>query len=790
MQQENPLNTVNFNDESINIREEIEKYAYHWKWFVLTVVVALTTAFLFLRYSTNIYEVSTTILIDEENRGGLASELSAFEDLGLLGGRQTTLDNEIELLKSRTLMGKVIKDLGLNVAFYNKGRVKTSELFYQNSPIKINFFSKDSLFYLKDTTFIVKINSETNFSLLNVTGELVSGHVFGESIHSALGDITITPADGNKLKGEEEIIVKITQLKKVVDRYRNAIQIQPINKNASVIKLSLKDQLRFKAQVILNRLVYQYNKDAVEDKSKVAKNTNEFINQRLEIINKDLLAVESNAETFKSVNKLTDIASEAGLNLASKSEFEKRIVELGTQLKLIAYVGEYLETNSEDLIPANLGLSEGALEASTLKYNELLLERNRILKSSSKLNPVIVNLNEQIIQLKESISQSLVNLKSSLTISLNEVMQQQNRLNFKIAAVPKQEREYRDIQRQQQIIEALYLYLLEKREENAITLAVTLPNAKVIDSAYGSDIPIAPKRKIIYLAALLLGVIVPFGVLYILFLLDNKVHSRKDVEGVVKAPYLGDISKTFSDEKIVVSENNRDRTAESFRLLRTNINFMLSKVKEGGKTIFITSTLSGEGKTFIAINLAAALALSNKKVLLIGADIRKPKIVEYLNSNSLSEKGLSRFLMDDTLAINEVIGASELGFDVLHSGVLPPNPSELLMNGRFEEVLAYGKDKYDYVLIDTAPVNIVTDTLLLGQKADLFVYVIRANYLDKRLLEVPKLLYNEKRLPNMAVLVNDVNFERGGYGYGYGYGYAEKDKKPSSKKRILDFFKK
>jgi len=781
MQQENPLNTVNFSDESINIREEIEKYAYHWKWFVLTVVVALTTAFLFLRYSTNIYEVSTTILIDEENRGGLASELSAFEDLGLLGGRQTTLDNEIELLKSRTLMGKVIKDLGLNVAFYNKGRVKTSELFYQNSPIKINFFSKDSLFYLKDTTFIVKINSETNFSLLNVTGELVSGHVFGESIHSALGDITITPADGNKLKGEEEIIVKITQLKKVVDRYRNAIQIQPINKNASVIKLSLKDQLRFKAQVILNRLVYQYNKDAVEDKSKVAKNTNEFINQRLEIINKDLLAVESNAETFKSVNKLTDIASEAGLNLASKSEFEKRIVELGTQLKLIAYVGEYLETNSEDLIPANLGLSEGALEASTLKYNELLLERNRILKSSSKLNPVIVNLNEQIIQLKESISQSLVNLKSSLTISLNEVMQQQNRLNFKIAAVPKQEREYRDIQRQQQIIEALYLYLLEKREENAITLAVTLPNAKVIDSAYGSDIPIAPKRKIIYLAALLLGVIVPFGVLYILFLLDNKVHSRKDVEGVVKAPYLGDISKTFSDEKIVVSENNRDRTAESFRLLRTNINFMLSKVKEGGKTIFITSTLSGEGKTFIAINLAAALALSNKKVLLIGADIRKPKIVEYLNSNSLSEKGLSRFLMDDTLAINEVIGASELGFDVLHSGVLPPNPSELLMNGRFEEVLAYGKDKYDYVLIDTAPVNIVTDTLLLGQKADLFVYVIRANYLDKRLLEVPKLLYNEKRLPNMAVLVNDVSFERGGYGYGYGYA-EKKTEKPWWKK--------
>jgi len=786
MQQENPLNTVNFSDESINIREEIEKYAYHWKWFVLTVVVALTTAFLFLRYSTNIYEVSTTILIDEENRGGLASELSAFEDLGLLGGRQTTLDNEIELLKSRTLMGKVIKDLGLNVAFYNKGRVKTSELFYQNSPIKINFFSKDSLFYLKDTTFIVKINSETNFSLLNVTGELVSGHVFGESIHSALGDITITPADGNKLKGEEEIIVKITQLKKVVDRYRNAIQIQPINKNASVIKLSLKDQLRFKAQVILNRLVYQYNKDAVEDKSKVAKNTNEFINQRLEIINKDLLAVESNAETFKSVNKLTDIASEAGLNLASKSEFEKRIVELGTQLKLIAYVGEYLETNSEDLIPANLGLSEGALEASTLKYNELLLERNRILKSSSKLNPVIVNLNEQIIQLKESISQSLVNLKSSLTISLNEVMQQQNRLNFKIAAVPKQEREYRDIQRQQQIIEALYLYLLEKREENAITLAVTLPNAKVIDSAYGSDIPVAPKRKIIYLAALLLGVIVPFVVLYILFLLDNKVHTRKDVEAVLTIPILGDIPNTTSSNKVVVSDQDRSNIAEAFRLLRTNIDFMFSKVQKESKTVFLTSSISGEGKTFIAINLASVLALSKKRVLLIGADIRSPKIIDYLGING--DKGLTHFLRDTNLKTEDiVIHISDYEFDMIHSGIIPPNPAELLMNGRFEEIMEYANQNYDYVIVDTAPVNLVTDTLLLSEYADLFIYIIRANYLDKRLLELPNMLHKEERLKNMAILLNGLDSERG---YGYGYGYGGDDKKPSSKKRILDFFKK
>jgi capsular exopolysaccharide synthesis family protein len=316
---------------------------------------------------------------------------------------------------------------------------------------------------------------------------------------------------------------------------------------------------------------------------------------------------------------------------------------------------------------------------------------------------------------------------------------------------------------------------LEKREENAITLAVTLPNAKVIDSAYGSDIPVAPKRKIIYLAALLLGVVVPFGVLYILFLLDNKVHSRKDVEGVVKAPYLGDIPKSVSDKKIVVSDNERDSVAESFRLLRTNINFMLSKTKDHGKLIFVTSTIAGEGKTFISINLAAALALSNKKVLLLGADIRNPKIHEYLNI--ASERGLTHFLMDNAINFKEIINSVKEGFDVVQSGVIPPNPSELLMNGRFEEVLAYGKEHYDYVIVDTAPVNLVTDTLLLGQEADLFIYTIRANFLDKRLLELPKLFYNEKRLPNMAILVNDTNYERGyGYGYGYGYGGVETKK--------------
>ena len=503
----------------------------------------------------------------------------------------------------------------------------------------------------------------------------------------------------------------------------------------------------------------------------MAKNTNEFIAQRILIVNEELMGVEVGAAKFKSENKLTDLATEAGLVVSSRAELEKKLLDLSTQLKLAEYVSDYVNANPGELIPANLGIGDASVDGNTAKYNQLVLERNRILKGSSEINPVIITLNGQIKNLQESIKQSLVNLKASIKISLNAIKNQESRLASTISEVPRQERMFRDIQRKQQIMETIYLYLLQKREENAITMAVTPPSAKIIDKAYGSPIPVAPKQNIIYLAAILLGILIPFGIIYIMSLLDNKVHNRKDVENMIKAPILGDIPKTKLEKKMVVSDSDRSSVAEAFRLLRTNINFMLTGAKEGAKTIFMTSTMSGEGKTFVSINLVAVLALSNKKVLLIGADIRKPKIGEYLDLKY--EKGLTHYLMDDSLKVTDIIeSVKEVNFDFISSNLIPPNPSELLMNGRFEEVLAYGKLHYDYVIVDTAPAQLVTDTLLLGHHADLFIYVVRANYLDKRLLAIPKMMYEEKRLPNMAMLVNGIDLERG-YGYGYGYGYAE-----------------
>ena len=792
MQSDNKIKTIYIDDiedkdDEIDLRAVFEKYSFYWKWFLLGFIIAMSIAFIFLRYANYQYEVSSTILIADDEKGSITSELSAFEDLGIIKGRKTSLDTETGILKSRTLMENVIKDLQLNISYYSQGRIARREIYKKEIPININFLVPDSVLYELDTAFSVGGWSDLKIQLSNQNGMEVSKNSFGERITCKFGDIIITPMSIENKDIGEEIFVKISPLKEVANHYREILKIAPESKQSNLLVLTLRDPVKLKAQNILNQLISQYNKNAVEDKSQIAKNTDKFINDRLDVISEDLSNVDIGVEEFKTKNKLTDLSAEAGIILESTSELNKKIVDLNSQVRLVDYMINYVKKNEEDLIPTNLGLPDesNTINSNTFNYNKLLLERNRLLANSSNLNPIVINLNEQILKYKESIIQRLINLKASLRIKLSEYKKQEIRSSERSSLAPKQEREIRDIQRQQQIIETLYLYLLQKREENSITLAVTAPNAKIIDKADGGSKPVSPKKMIVYIVALLLGLIVPFMVIYIRMLLDNKIHALEDVEGVVKAPILGDIPTTKSEKKVIISEQDRSNVAESFRLLRTNVNFMLPRDLNGGKTIFITSTIGGEGKTFIAINLASAMALLNKKVLLIGADIRKPKIATYLKTKQ--EKGLTHFLIDSSLKVTDVIvHHKETNLDVLESGVIPPNPSELLTNGRFDEVIAYGKANYDYIIIDTAPVNIVTDTLLLGHHADLFVFVIRANFLDKRLLKIPKTMYENKRLPNMAILINDTNYEKRGYGYGYGYGYGEPKSKKASWKKVFN----
>ncbi len=789
MKEENKIQTIYIDnkddsDDEINLREVFEKYSYHWKWFLFGLILALALAYSYLQYTHNQYKVTSTIFIEDKDSGGMPSEMEAFADLGILGGgKKKSIINETGVLRSRTLIERVVKDLGIHITYFKEGNIVNSEIYGEDIPFKVNFFIKDSILQKMDTLFKITALSKTKYAIINADGELIKSVVFGKNVKTGYGEINITPYKDSNIKMDETIIVKISPLKKVAKGYRKRITIEPEDKKSSLLILSLTDKVKQKAQDILDNLVVQYNNDAIEYKTLISENTDQFINDRIKDISVDLTRVDKGVEDFKTKNRLTDITTEAGLDLQSNAELQRKIVDLNSQLKMVEFIQAHIRNNKETLIPANLGVRDASTNNNTSIYNRLLLERNRIIKGSSKRNPTVVNLDTQLATLRQSIEQSLVNLRSSLNFSLSEARNQEYRISSKRKVAPQQEREFQDIKRKQQIIESLYLYLLQKREENAISLGIPVPNAKIIDKADGSNLPVSPKRLLVYLIGVVLGLLIPFIIISIRSLLDNMVHSYEDVEAVVKAPIIGDIPKTSSKKKVIITDTDNSNIAESFRLLRTNVNFMLSGAKEEAKSIFVTSTLSSEGKTFIAINLASSLALLNKKVLLIGADIRKPKIATYLSINPA--KGLTHFLMDKNMDVSDVIIYNkETNMDLIDSGEIPPNPSELLLNGRFEDVLTYAKQHYDYIIIDTAPVNMVTDTLLLGHHADLFVYVVRAEYLDKRMLKVPQTMFENKRLPNMTMLINDTDYDHKGYGYGYGYGYGNVEKKSWFKRMI------
>jgi capsular exopolysaccharide synthesis family protein len=417
--------------------------------------------------------------------------------------------------------------------------------------------------------------------------------------------------------------------------------------------------------------------------------------------------------------------------------------------------------------------AEGDTPSLMDSYNQLVLERNRILKSATLANPTVIKLDQQLASLKMNITESLRRLQANLNIQKRDLRGQEGLLDSKIGAIPVQERQFRVIARQQKVKEELYLYLLQKREETAISLAATEPNARVIDAAKASKVPVSPKRSMIYLAALLLGLLIPFGILYLIDLLDTKVKSRFELTRKLSIPFLGEIPKSETPNEIV-DTTSRSSTAEAMRIVRMNLDFMLNQVPEGrAKTILFTSTISGEGKTFLSVNLASIFALSGKKVLLIGMDIRNPKLNEYIDLPSSA--GLTNYLSSSNVKIEDYIFKHK-GFEqlyVLPPGSIPPNPTELLMNKKVDDLFAQFKKEYDFIIVDTAPVSLVSDTLIIAKHADTFVYVVRANVLDKRMLHIPEVLYREKKLPNMALLLNDAETKKG-YGYGYGYGVTTK----------------
>ncbi|WP_264559535.1 GumC family protein [Flavobacterium sp. N2270] len=769
---------------NFNLKEEVYKYLSQWKWFVLGVFLCLAVAYLYLRYSVPQYKANATILVKDDRKGGIANELSAFSDLGMLSNIKSNVDNEVEVIKSRTLIDRTIQDLELTTVYMNIGRVKSEEL-YKSYPVKMVVLKADENYFSSYKKYRIAHHDAASFKLYNDSDSAIGTFKYGEKIKVNEAVLQFIKTKDYSLNKEFNIAVNYYPKAQLVESFRNRLLVSTLSKNTSVIELSIVDPVKSKAVDFLNELVSNYNKDAIDDKKYVSENTSKFIDQRLELIAKELQGVEQDVEAFKKSNQVTDIVSEAGLFLENASEVEKQKMANLTQIKVVETMMDYVNSSDfSETLPANIIAQDQGATSLISDYNKLVLERNKLTKTAGEKNTLVKALDAKITSLKQNVKASLAQYKSSLGIQQQDLTRQKAKVVGKIAQIPTQERLFRDIDRKQHVKEALFLYLLQKREEMAISLAVTAPNAKVIDLAISSSVPVSPNRKVIYLGSFLLGILIPFGVIYINDLFDTKIKSRVDIERATTLPFLGEIPR-LDTGVLLVENSSRSTTAEAMRIIRTNLEFLLNEVEEGtAKTIFLTSTYPKEGKTFVSVNLASIISQSNDKVLLIGADIRNPKLDDYMQ---LPQKGLTNFLADKTSApINDfIVSSKEIpNLHVLPAGVIPPNPAELLMGSKLNIAFEELKKQYNYIIVDTAPVSLVTDTLIIAKNANAFVYVARANFLDKRMLELPQKLYSENKLPNMSILLNDTNGKKG-YGYGYGYGYEAESESKKSWKNIF-----
>lgn len=776
------LHNSHESQNDFNIREELDKYLFYWKWFVLSVIIAFVVGYLYLRYSTPVYRASTTILVKDDKKGGLASEFAGLSEIGLFGNSKSNVDNEIEILKSRTLVEKTIKELRLNYVYINQGRVKSAEI-YNRAKIIIDFKSNLPDEETLKAIFRISEKSASEFELFADNDVSKGVFKFGQNIKLKEGELVVVRNPKVKIKVTDEkfdVECIVYPVRDLLSGYVASLSVNPVSKTSSVVNLAFQDVVPSRAEDFLDALIVIYNNEAIADKNLVSENTFKFIAKRLELISEELTEVEKNVETFKQTNKLTDIPSEAGIYLESESAYEKSIIETQIQQNVVKSIIDFFKkSNSSDLIPNNLIVGEGDANQLIGQYNKLVLEKNRLSKGATDLNPALQAINQQITSLKANVLQSLLRLQDNLSIKRNNLNNQDALLSNKKEKVPGLEREFRVIDRQQKVKEALFLYLLEKREETALRLAATENNAKVIDAARVSRTPVSPKRSIILLVSLLIGLLIPFVIIYLNDLLNTKIKTRLELDKRLQIPFLGDIPRSESHEEMM-NTNSRSSSAEAIRIVRTNLEFMLSKVATGkAKTIFVTSTIPGEGKTFVSVNVAGTIALSGKKVLLIGLDVRNPKLAEYLPVNP---KGVTNYLSGKEVDLDTLITPLKnyKNFDVLSSGIIPPNPVELLMDDRITHMFDELKSRYDYIIVDTAPVSLVTDTILVANNADAFIYVVRANYLDRRMLRIPEMFYNEKKLPNMSMVLNDTKLTNKGYGYGYGYGYGNENetKKP------------
>lgn len=774
-------------EQEIDLMDLSKMLLRHWLWYVIALGIMLIFGVYYLLSTPKQYERSASVLIKDPTDQSSKSISNAMAQFSDFSGMGSSVDNEILIFKSNTLLTEVVNRLNLHMSYRTRQGLRKVDLYGvnpfevkmldvpENQAVELDAVLHDDNKTI-DVTGVLTWTAGNKVKLAGWTTQL------GDTIATELGNVVIVPTNfkGNDDFKYNTIAVRKNGVKNTVLGYAKDLQIALADKKATIINFSLKDESRQRAEDLINTLIDVYNEEAISDKNKEAMNTSSFINDRLIIIEQELSGVDTKIEQYKRSQKLTDITSEAGMYISETTYFNQQNLSLENQLNLAKYIKEYLTdpSNRGKLIPANTGVSDGNTERMIGEYNTMLMKRDRLLKNSSENNPVVMDLNAALFAMEQNIVRVMDNLIAGLNLQMNNIRDREQQTERRLEAVPSQQKYVLTVARQQKIKEELYLFLLNKREENALRQAVTQSNARIVDSARGSDTPVAPRSMIILAGCVMLGLILPTGAILLMTFMDTKVRSKEDLANLT-VPLVGEIpsqitKKGEAEETIVVSETSRDAVSEAFRILRTNLTFMQRDVNKPLQVITFTSLSPNSGKTFISTNLGMGLAITGKRVVLVDLDIRKCQLSERMGL--MNETGVTNYITGREQDVKNILYKSKYNDNlfVVPSGPTPPNPAELLLSGRLDDLINELRKDFDYILIDNVPAGVVADATIVDRLVDATICVMRAGILNKRDVQIIEEYYRSGKFKNMSAVLNGLKKSKRtkGYGYGYDYGYG------------------